>query len=413
MDNVTHSLAGLLLAESAVRFRARRTGIEPSARFGAFAAISSMIAANLPDADLFYTGVGGDRLAYMLHHRGYTHTVLIAILGAALAWGVASLIWRWRARAAPASDDTRWLLGIIVVSALGHLVLDWTNSYGVHPFWPFDDRWLYGDAVFIVEPWFWVVAVPTLVAASESRSARVLLSLVLTIGLVLAWRVELVSTGAASALTAGAALSIVLARVLRPGARVATAAVGWVAVILVMETGAAVARDAAVQAVHAADPKADLLDLAVTPLPANPLCMSVITVERSGATYRVATARVSGAPSVVDASGCGVRDGVGPIFRASSRPSTPAVRWDAEWTASHTELGTLARESCPAMAALRFIRVPVWRPVSDSTVMLGDARFGSAAGNGFTDVLVPRRSAECPKAMPPWTPPRVDLIGPA
>ncbi len=411
MDNVTHSLAGLLLAESAVRFRARRTGIEPSTRFGAFAAISSMIAANLPDADLFYTGVGGDRLAYMLHHRGYTHTVVIAILGAALAWGVAWLVWRWRARAAPASDDARWLLGLIVVSALGHLVLDWTNSYGVHPFWPFDNRWLYGDAVFIVEPWFWVVAVPTLVVASRSRIARVLLSLVLIIGLVLAWRVELVSTGAATALTAGAVLSIVLARMLRPGARVATAAVGWVAVMLVMEAGAAVARDVAVRAVRAADPTAELLDVVVTPLPANPLCTSVIVVERSGATYRVTTARVSGAPSVVDASRCGMLDGSGAIFRASSRPSTPAVRWDTEWTAPHAELATLASESCPAMAALRFIRVPVWRPVSDSTVMLGDLRFGNASGNGFTDVLVPRQSAECPDAVPPWTPPRVDLIG--
>ena len=84
MDNVTHSLAGLLLAESAVRLRAHRTGEEPSPRFRLVAALSSMLAANLPDSDLFYTGVGADRLVYLLHHRGHTHTVLIAVLGAAL-----------------------------------------------------------------------------------------------------------------------------------------------------------------------------------------------------------------------------------------------------------------------------------------------------------------------------------------
>jgi hypothetical protein len=39
MDNITHSLAGLVLAESAVRLRARNTGSEPSARFRAVAAI--------------------------------------------------------------------------------------------------------------------------------------------------------------------------------------------------------------------------------------------------------------------------------------------------------------------------------------------------------------------------------------
>ena len=38
MDNVTHTLAGFLLAESAVRLRARAAGVEPSPRFRAFAA---------------------------------------------------------------------------------------------------------------------------------------------------------------------------------------------------------------------------------------------------------------------------------------------------------------------------------------------------------------------------------------
>jgi len=411
MDNVTHSLAGLVLAESAVRLRARRPGAEPSARFRAVAAVSSMIAANLPDSDLLYTGVGADRLTYMLHHRGHTHTVLIAVLGAALLWGAASLIWRRRAGMTPVREDANWLLGLLLVSTLSHLVLDWTNSYGVHPFWPFDNRWRYGDAVFIVEPWFWVVAVPMLVAASTSRVARGLLSLVLLIGLVLAWRVDLVSAGAAAALTAGAALSIGLAQVLRPGARAAVAVVGWVAVTLVMAAGTAVARETAVRAVRDADPAAEVLDVVVTPLPANPVCTTVITVERSGATYRVVTARVSSAPWVTEVSRCGARDGAGPMFGVSPRWSTPAVQWDMEWTAPHAELAALARESCPALAALRFIRVPAWRAVDDSTVMLGDVRYGGGSGNGFSDVRVPRRSAACPDAVPSWTPPRADLLG--
>jgi inner membrane protein len=98
MDNVTHSLAGLLLAEAAFRLRSRRTCAEsrgtPTAdtrpRLRTMAAIASMIAANLPDADLFYTGVGSDRIGYMLHHRGHTHTVVMAIIGEALLWGIAS-----------------------------------------------------------------------------------------------------------------------------------------------------------------------------------------------------------------------------------------------------------------------------------------------------------------------------------
>ena len=411
MDNITHSLAGLLLAEGAVRLRARLTGAEPSARFRTVAAVSSLLAANLPDADLFYTGVGGDRLAYMLHHRGHTHTVVLAVVGAGLLWGAASLVWRWRGRAAPALDDGRWLAGLLLASALSHLVLDWTNSYGVHPFWPFDNRWRYGDTVFIVEPWFWVVAVPALVAASTRRVARGLLSLVLLLALALAWRVDLVSTGAAAVLTAGAVLSVLLARVLRPGARAGAAVAGWIVVTLVMAAGTATARESVLRAVREADPAAAVLDVVVTPLPANAVCTTVITVERSGPTYRVATARVSAAPWVTESARCGARDRAGPAFRASSRRSTPAVRWDAEWTAPRAELAALARASCPALAGLRFIRVPAWRAVDHSTVLLGDVRYGGASGNGFSDVRVPRRSATCPDAVPPWTPPRADLLG--
>ena len=410
MDNVTHSLAGLLLAESAVQLRAGRTREEPSPRFRIVAALSSMLAANLPDADLFYTGVGRDRLAYLLHHRGHTHTVVIAVLGAALMWLLVTLVWRWRARAAPARDESRWLFGLLLASTLSHIVLDWTNSYGVHPFWPIDNRWRYGDSVFIVEPWFWVVAVPALFLASTRRVARGLLALVLLLGLVLAWRVHQVTTGAALALTAGAVLSVMIARALPPGRRAAAAVAGWIAVTLIMATGTARGRAATLRAVREADPSAEVLDVVVTPLPANPLCTTVITVERTGPTYRVVTARVRGTGLLGHVSRCGARDGDGPAFRVSPRRSSRTVQWDTEWTAPHAELAALARESCPALAALRFMRVPAWRTIDDTTVMLGDVRYGGGSGAGFSDVRVPRRSAACPEAVPPWTPPRADLL---
>ena len=409
MDNVTHSLAGLLLAESAVRLRARLTGAEPSHRFRAVAAVSSLIAANLPDADLLYTGVGAERLRYMLDHRGYTHTILGAMVGAVIVAGLATLAMRWRAPHAATRDDTRWLFGLMLVSTLSHIVLDWTNSYGVHPFWPVDNRWRYGDAVFIVEPWLWVVSVPALVAASSRLGARIVLSLVMVIGLVLAWRVNLVSLGAAAVLTLGAAVSLALAVLLRPGARVAAAVSGWVVFTLVMFAASARARASTVHAVHEAEPNAELLDVVVSSLPANAVCMSVITVERSGATYRIATARVSSIPRVTDATHCGARDGGSPMLRPSTRRHTTAVRWEGEWTAPAAEVATLVRESCSALAAMRFIRVPIWRTEPDSMVLVGDVRYGGGS-NGFTDVRVPRNSATCPRAVPPWTPPRTDLL---
>lgn len=410
MDNVTHSLAGLLVAEAAARLRARLAKPEPSARFHAVAAISSTIAANLPDADLIYSGFGGDHLRYMLHHRGHTHTVLVALVGGALVYGFAMIAWRWRAREPLSQQDARWLFGLLLVSTLSHLLLDWTNSYGIHPFWPVDDHWRYGDAVFIIEPWLWVVSVPALVLATSSRAARVALSLVMLAGLTLAWRVSLVSTAAAAALTAGAVLFVVLALVLRAGARTVAAAAAWIGITMLMATASRAVRAATLRAVHEANPRGEVLDVVVSPLPVNPVCQSLIAVERSALSYHVATARASALPALVDAASCGAQQGTGPMLIPSTRRSTSAIHWDGEWGAPISELATLARESCPALAALRFIRVPIWRAVGESTVLLGDVRYGGGSGSGFTDVRVPRRSVACPAAVPPWTPPRADLL---
>jgi len=409
MDNVTHSLAGLLLAESAVRLRRPEPRPEALGRAGALVAISSMIAANLPDADLLYAGIGGDRLGYMLQHRGYTHTVLGAVAGALLVWLIVLLIWRSRWGQLPARSDVWWLLALFLVSSGSHLVLDWTNSYGVHLFWPIENRWAYGDAVFIVEPWFWIIAVPALVLATTSRVARVLLTLVLAIGLVLAWQVSLVSRGAALALTIGAAVSIALAWRLPPGARVVVAVGGWLGVTLVMFAGSVSARRTIERAVRGADPSAELLDVALTPLPANAVCLTAMSVERAGELYRVETARVSAAPAITVAARCGGRESAGAPLHPSPRRSTAGVQWDGEWSAPSGVLVALARQSCPALAALRFIRVPIWHAAADSSVMLGDLRYGGA-GTGFADVRVPVRSPTCQRAVPPWTPPRSDVL---
>lgn len=412
MDNVTHSLAGLLLAEAAARLDERRTGVSWSAPFRTMMASASLIAANLPDADLVYAGTGGG-LGYLLHHRGHTHTVVAVIAGTAIMGAIVALLWRWRAREALSRDEGRWLFGLLFASMLGHLVLDWTNSYGVHPFWPIDSRWRYGDSVFIVEPWLWAVSVPALVLASRLWVARALLTAVLLGGLVLAARVSLVSRGAYVALLCGAALATLVVLALRraPRSRAGLAVAGWIAVTIVFAACARIARASVTSAVREVAPGTELLDVVVSPLPANAVCMSVITVERTGATYRVVTAAASALPALTPAARCPDNGRAGDMPATASRRSNPAVQWGGEWSAPVAELATLARESCPALAALRFIRAPVWRAVNDSTAVIGDARYGGTSAGGFTAVRVPRRSTVCPRGMPSWVPPRADLLG--
>jgi inner membrane protein len=43
-----------------------------------------------------------------------------------------------------------WLFSWLAV--LSHIFLDWTNNYGVRPFFPFNPKWYELDIVFIIEP---------------------------------------------------------------------------------------------------------------------------------------------------------------------------------------------------------------------------------------------------------------------
>src|SRR5438067_5678669 len=58
--------------------------------------------------------------------------------------------------------------------------MDSLNVYGVHPFWPFDANWYYGDLVFIVEPVFWIAFGIPLAGMVARRPLRWLLFALMT-----------------------------------------------------------------------------------------------------------------------------------------------------------------------------------------------------------------------------------------
>ena len=134
---------------------------------------AGVVAANAPDVDLLYTGITEAPLGYLLHHRGHSHTLPgLAVLGL--------VIWSGLRLAAVGEDgrcgmERRWIL-LIAAALLGHLLMDTANSYGTHLFYPFSARWIYGDAVFVLEPWLWVILGAAL-ALNASRLWRVLVAL--------------------------------------------------------------------------------------------------------------------------------------------------------------------------------------------------------------------------------------------
>ena len=157
MDNLTHSLCGWTLA---------RAGLN---RYGKWVTPLLILTANLPDLETVLLP-GGSRAAYLLYHRGITHSpamlTFYALLFGALLWFLER-----RARTSPA---LRFFpaVGICAAGLFSHLLLDWFNSYGVRPGLPFDSTWFYGDLLFIVDPWVWLLfALPIFMGSTFDRNS--------------------------------------------------------------------------------------------------------------------------------------------------------------------------------------------------------------------------------------------------
>jgi inner membrane protein len=142
LEPITHFLAGACLGRSGFN---RKT---------ALATATMTLAAEAPDLDIF--GQFGGPAFGFAHHRGFTHSFLGGFLVSGLVVGFMYLV--WRVRGAPATNKhglaPRWgvLFFFAYLACLSHILLDFTNNYGVRPFWPFSERWYSWDIVFIVEP---------------------------------------------------------------------------------------------------------------------------------------------------------------------------------------------------------------------------------------------------------------------
>jgi inner membrane protein len=177
MDNLTHSLIGLVAGEAAARLTpATRNGLPPDTRRGMLVTLTT-VGGNLPDIDLVltYRGFARDKLGYLLEHRGYTHTVLGCLVLAVLLLAAVEGWARYR-RLSMTRADHLALAAMAIFGTLLHLGMDALNSYGVHPFWPFYNGWLYGDSVFIVEPLYWLAAAP-LFFTVRTVGARVVIAI--------------------------------------------------------------------------------------------------------------------------------------------------------------------------------------------------------------------------------------------
>ena len=119
----------------------------------ALATVVLTLAAEAPDLDVL-SRFGGPAFGFA-HHRGFTHSFVGVPIDAAVVLGFVYLIWRLRGRKIKDPNlPPRWGLLYLYacLAGLSHILLDFTNNYGVRPFWPFSEKWYSWDIVFIFEP---------------------------------------------------------------------------------------------------------------------------------------------------------------------------------------------------------------------------------------------------------------------
>lgn len=162
MDNVCHTLVGAALAESGL---GRRTSL-------GFATL--LIGANLPDLDVL-AYIDGP-FAALEWRRGWSHGVVaLVVLPVLLTIAMLALDRagrRMRRAVLPTEARAGQILLLAFAAVLTHPFLDLLNTYGVRWLLPWRGEWSYGDALFIVDPWLWLILGTGVWLSRRRRLAR-------------------------------------------------------------------------------------------------------------------------------------------------------------------------------------------------------------------------------------------------
>ncbi len=406
MDNVTHALAGMLVAEAVCVWRGEKRQPVRAAAY-----LVSALANNLPDVDIVYTWITGPQpIGSLVHHRGHTHTLLLAL---PCAWLLGLVVWRWfiRRHSDASSSDRRLFLGLGLFGVVLHLCMDFGNNYGVHPFWPLSSGWFYGDSIFIVEPLWWAIVIPLSAQTLQRRWLKLTLWVLLSAVLIVCWFVPFVGMTTRLGLLAVTAVSAFVARKAPAPARVATLLGASLLVPLVFGVASTRAKAMLREATQAAFPALEVLDIATTPLPANPSCWEGLVAGEQGGVYRVLRATV--ALGLVAANDCKAAMDVDPTAPVTllTRANHRGVRWLTAYDADVAALRQLRHDDCRFRAMLQFARLPY---VATARHVAGDLRYDRKPDLDFSDVALPPPAGadDCPRWLPGWTEPRAELFRP-
>jgi inner membrane protein len=145
MDTLTHMLSGAMAARAVTPDRPAPGTMPVGQRM-----FVGAVAAGFPDLDIVLRLV--DPLFYLLHHRGVTHSVLLAPLWAVL---VGWALWRLHRRQYP----WRAYFALCLLSIGVHILGDFITLYGTQILAPLTSRTFAYPTTFIIDPYLSCVLV--------------------------------------------------------------------------------------------------------------------------------------------------------------------------------------------------------------------------------------------------------------
>lgn len=390
MDNLTHTLIGITVAHSLPKkFR------KPEIYW------ASVIGNNLPDSDVLQRFIPGtSELDYLVHHRGYTHNFFLAFILAYVGAALATLISKPKGQ----RKVTTPLYLFTLLGCFLHIGADFMNSYGVHPFSPFYNQWLYGDSVFIIEPWIWMILLPMAILMAQKKSARTLWSVFLAAGLGLIWFVDYVALPIKFAVTITAGLSFGF-HSWKKTAHVA--AIALVTVIATFFSFSHIVKNELSRSSHA-----PFMDIEATPSPGNPFCWGSWSQRSEGDEYVQRLSIITPFPGVSLSRHCGAwkeafpRNG-SPVQLDKSDSANPNVLWRYESRLKKKDFEFLSDHSCKFQRLISFVRFPYVSHSGDHW-SAGDLRYDMRDRGNFTHTEladVSTQSVHCSSANAPWISP--------
>jgi len=397
MENLSHTLVGIALADSSFSFLTKQ--FKKDGKFRTALLFLAFVSNSFPDLD--YLPILMAKKYYLIHliyHRSFTHFLCFVPLQAVLiVFGFSAISYFFRLKWT--KGEYFAFFGACSAGLLLHILMDSFTVNGVHPFWPFDKTWIFNDTFSTVEPGLWVIFGPYLLFFVDNRWVRLLGGIACLLGFTFMISDSLSHLLFYVSFFAGFSLFHFASGTLNHSLR---RTFFWLIIVCLLSfykiSGKRVAE------LLTARSDSSLVDVARSPFPANPFCWSALTVALlSQSEYQVSHYIVTPFPYFFDLSQC-VESGA-----VASGASSYLV---SSQTFSKNSLAFLRSRSCLIDEFLRYSRVP--GTVSEqSRVSLFDLKhqgghlgFGDILSLDETEIL---RQDYC-MGIADWIWPRHDLL---